>query len=60
MIRKGSEEERATEFTAKIPDHNLCIGFLRDPDVNLVGLREEKALETLPSVSDSAIARTQR
>ena len=36
------------------------IGFLRAPDVNLVGLMEEKALETLPSVSDNPITRTQR
>lgn len=27
---------------AKMPVHELWIGFLRDPDGNLVGLMEEK------------------
>jgi hypothetical protein len=28
-----------------MPDHELRIGFIRDPDSNLVGLMEEKPLE---------------
>lgn len=34
--------ERAPELAANMPDHELWIGFLRDPDNNLVGLMEEK------------------
>ncbi len=38
----GAAAERAPQLTAKMPDHELWIGFLRDPDGNLVGLMEEK------------------
>lgn len=34
--------ERAPELAAKMPDHELWVGFLRDPDENIVGLMEEK------------------
>lgn len=34
--------ERAPQLVAKMPDHELWIGFVRDPDRNLVGLMEEK------------------
>ena len=37
--------ERAPGMAAKMPDHELWIGFIRDPDGNLVGLMEEKPLE---------------
>jgi predicted enzyme related to lactoylglutathione lyase len=42
IIRRGAVEERAPQLTAKLPDHELWIGFVRDPDSNLVGLMEEK------------------
>ena len=42
MVEKGAVNERAPQFTARLPDHELWIGFLRDPDGNLVGLMEEK------------------
>ncbi len=42
MIRRGGAPERPPQFAAKMPDHDLWIGFLRDPDGNLVGLMEEK------------------
>lgn len=42
MIAKGAANERAPQLAAKMPDHELWIGFLRDPDGNLVGLMEEK------------------
>jgi predicted enzyme related to lactoylglutathione lyase len=42
MMARGSASERPPQFTAKMPDHDLWIGFLRDPDGNLVGLMEEK------------------
>ena len=38
----GAAAERAPQLTAKMPDHELWIGFVRDPDGNLVGLMEEK------------------
>ena len=31
-----------TAHAARMPDHELWTGFLRDPDGNLVGLMEEK------------------
>ena len=36
--------ERAPGMAAKMEDHELWIGFIRDPDGNLVGLMEEKPL----------------
>jgi predicted enzyme related to lactoylglutathione lyase len=42
MVEKGATSERAPQLTAKMPDHELWIGFLRDPEGNLVGLMEEK------------------
>ena len=42
MLERGAANERAPQLTAKMPDHELWIGFLRDPDGNLVGLMEER------------------
>lgn len=42
MVARGGTSERAPQLTAKMPDHELWIGFLRDPDGNLVGLMEER------------------
>ena len=42
MVEKGSATERPPQMAAKLPDHELWIGFLRDPDGNLVGVMEEK------------------
>lgn len=42
MLGRGAKAERAPQLAAKMPDHELWIGFLRDPDGNLVGLMEEK------------------
>jgi catechol 2,3-dioxygenase-like lactoylglutathione lyase family enzyme len=42
LVARGAENERAPQLTARLPDHELWIGFLRDPDGNLVGLMEEK------------------
>ncbi len=41
-IQKGAKEERKPQLAAKMPDHELWIGFLKDPDNNLVGIMEEK------------------
>jgi predicted enzyme related to lactoylglutathione lyase len=42
IVARGAKNERAPALTAKMPDHELWIGFVRDPDNNLVGLMEEK------------------
>ncbi len=42
MVNRGATQERVPQLTARMPDHELWIGFLRDPDGNLVGLMEEK------------------
>ncbi len=42
FVASGATNERAPQLTAKMPDHELWIGFLRDPDENLVGLMEER------------------
>lgn len=42
VVAQGAKNERAPQLAAKMPDHELWTGFLRDPDGNLVGLMEEK------------------
>lgn len=42
IVSRGATEERPPQLAAKLPDHELWIGFVRDPDGNLVGLMEEK------------------
>jgi predicted enzyme related to lactoylglutathione lyase len=42
IVARGAQNERAPALTAKMPDHELWIGFVRDPDGNLIGLMEEK------------------
>jgi predicted enzyme related to lactoylglutathione lyase len=42
LVAKGAEAERKPALAAKMPDHELWLGFVRDPDGNLVGLMEEK------------------
>ncbi len=42
MVAMGAHSDREPQLAAKMPDHELWIGFLRDPDGNLVGLMEEK------------------
>jgi len=41
-LERGARPEREPGLTAKLPDHELWIGFVRDPDGNLVGLMEER------------------
>ena len=41
VVGRGAKSERAPQLTAKMPDHELWIGFVRDPDGNLVGLMSE-------------------
>lgn len=42
FVERGATGERAPQLAARMPDHELWTGFLRDPDGNLVGLMEEK------------------
>lgn len=42
MVAKGAHSERPPQMVAQMPDHQLWIGFLKDPDGNLVGIMEEK------------------
>ena len=42
IVGRGAVAERAPQLAARMPDHELWTGFVRDPDGNLVGLMEEK------------------
>src|SRR5688572_29684364 len=42
IVGRGAKNESDPHPVAKMPDHELWISFLRDPDGNLVGLMEEK------------------
>lgn len=42
FVAHGAAGERAPRLVAKMPDHELWIGALRDPDGNLVAIMEEK------------------
>lgn len=42
LVARGATNERDPKLTAKMPNHELWIAFLRDPDGNLVGLLEER------------------
>lgn len=41
MVAQGATDERAPALVAPMSDHDLWMGFLRDPEGNLVGLMEE-------------------
>lgn len=42
LVARGAKDERGPELTARMPDHELWMAFVRDPDGNLVGLMEER------------------
>lgn len=42
LVDGGATDERSPELAAKLPDHELWLAFVRDPDGNLVGLMEER------------------
>ena len=42
IVGRGATNERVPQMAAKLPDHELWLAFLRDPDGNLVGLMEER------------------
>ncbi len=41
IVARGAKNERDPVLAAKMPDHDLWIGFIRDPDNNLIGLISE-------------------
>ncbi|MDX1536234.1 VOC family protein [Arsukibacterium sp.] len=41
LVAKGAKAERAPVLAAKMSDHHLWLGFMRDFDGNLLGLMEE-------------------
>jgi predicted enzyme related to lactoylglutathione lyase len=45
LLARGATPERAPKLAATLPDHQLWLGFVRDPDGNLVGLMEQKPLQ---------------
>lgn len=42
FIARGAIKEGEPHLVATMPDHELWMAFLRDPDGNLVGLMEER------------------
>jgi len=42
LAAKGATVEREPQLAARLPDHELWIGFIRDPEGNLIGLMEER------------------
>ncbi|MEO6004316.1 MAG: VOC family protein [Opitutus sp.] len=42
IVARGATQERSPQLTAKMPDHELWMAFIRDPDGNLIGLMEER------------------
>lgn len=42
ILARGATNERSPQLAAKMPDHELWLSFIRDPDSNLLGLMEEK------------------
>ena len=46
MKARGVSFEREPQMAAKMADHELWIGFIRDPDQNLIGIMAELPLGT--------------
>lgn len=44
LKNKGVTFVREPQLTAKMPDHELWMGFIRDPDENLIGIMAELPL----------------
>lgn len=42
IVDRGAKAERPPHLVVKMPDHELWMGFVRDPDGNLIGLMEER------------------
>jgi predicted enzyme related to lactoylglutathione lyase len=42
LCERGAKADSKPALVAKMPDHELWLAFVRDPDGNLVGLMEER------------------
>ncbi len=42
VVAAGAVPEREPQLAARMPDHELWLAFVRDPEGNLVGLMEER------------------
>lgn len=42
ILQRGAKSESQPHPVAKLPDHELWLAFVRDPDGNVVGLMEER------------------
>ena len=42
IVSRGAVNDTDPHLIAKMPDHELWIGFVRDPDGNLIGLMSEE------------------
>ena len=42
LLDRGAPVGHAPRLTARMPDHELWMAFVKDPDGNLVGLMEER------------------
>jgi predicted enzyme related to lactoylglutathione lyase len=42
VVERGAKAERGAHLVVKMPDHELWMAFVRDPDGNLIGLMEER------------------
>lgn len=42
VVAAGARAERVPQLAVRMPDHELWLAFVRDPEGNLVGLMEEK------------------
>lgn len=41
LVARGAVSERAPQLAARMPDHELWLAFIRDPEQNLIGLMSE-------------------
>ena len=41
VVERGAKDERGPHLIAKLPNHELWMAFVRDPDGNVVGLMSE-------------------
>lgn len=41
LVQRGAIPERAPQLAATMPDHELWLAFVRDPEGNLIGLMSE-------------------
>jgi methylmalonyl-CoA/ethylmalonyl-CoA epimerase len=42
VVARGAKDERGPQLVARMPDHELWLAFVRDPEGNLIGLMEER------------------